>query len=132
MLTCLIFVNILLVSSRSPHFYAAYLCLHMRRNLLYAPYSPPRRISPAQAVDQVGEFEQVSYAEQRPLPAQGHLGIRCDNIRPLRWNRANRTFIYLEQQRHAVAVIPVAYAGQLPPAERMEWMRHAYKTCGCD
>jgi hypothetical protein len=132
MLMGLVFARLLLVYLRATRLCAAYLCLHMRRNLLYAPYSPPRRISPAQAVDQVGEFEQVSYAEQRPLPAQDDLGIRCDNIRPLRWNRANRTFIYLEQQRHAVAVIPVAYAGQLPPAERMEWMRHAYKTCGCD
>ena len=79
----------------------------------------------------MGEFQQVSYAEQRPLPAQDDLGIRYNNVGPLRWNRANRPVIHLEEQRHAVAVIPVANAGQLPAAKRMERMRHTHKTGGC-
>lgn len=94
--------------------------------------SPFRRISLAQAVDQAGELHQVGHAEQSPLPAQDDLRIGCDNIRPLRRNRANCPIIHLEQQRHTEAVIPVAYAGQLAPAEGMERMRHTYKTCGCD
>jgi hypothetical protein len=90
------------------------------------------RISPAQAVDQAGELHQVGHAELRPLAAQDDLRNGCDNIRPLRRNRANGPITHLEQQRHAEAVIPVAYADQLAPAEGMERVRHTYKTCGCD
>jgi len=101
------------------------------RICLTPPSSPLRRSSPAQAVNQAGELQQVGHTEQRPLPAEDDLGIGRNNIRPLRWNRANCTIIHLEQERPAKTVVPVPCTDQLPPAEWMERMRHTHKTGGC-
>ena len=104
----------------------------MRRNLPYEPFSPLRLIAPAQPSHKAGEFQQIAHAEQRPLSAHDDFGIGRYNIRPLRRNRANRPIIEFEQQPHPKAVVSLAYASQLPSAERMKRMRHAHKTCGCD
>jgi len=82
----------------------------MRHNLPYAPLSPPRRIAPAEPIHQAGEFQQVRDPEQRPLPAQNDLGIRSNNVRPLRPNRANSPVVGLQQQGHPIAVVPLPYA----------------------
>ena len=57
-------------SSRHHYSIAAYFYLHLRRNLPYSSFSPPRRIAPAESIHQAGEFQLVRDAEQRPLPAQ--------------------------------------------------------------
>lgn len=70
-----------------------------------------QQIAPDEPIHQAGKFQQVRYAEKRPLPAQNEFGIRRNNIRPLRPNRADCPIAGLQQQRHPVAVIPFAHAG---------------------
>jgi hypothetical protein len=45
-------------------------------------------------------------------------------------NGANGFTIDLQQQGHSIAVLPLAQARQLPPAERMERMRDTHKAEG--
>jgi hypothetical protein len=97
-------------SSRHHYSIAAYFYLHLRRNLPYASFSPPRRIAPAESIHQAGEFQQVRDAEQRPLPAQDDLGIGSNNVPPLRPNRANSPLVGLQQQSDPIAVVPLPYA----------------------
>jgi hypothetical protein len=42
---------------------AAYLPLHMRRNLPYRSFSSPRQIASFEAIHQAREFQQVNYAK---------------------------------------------------------------------
>ncbi len=111
---------------------AAYFHLRSRRILPCISSVPLRQIVPTEPIHQADKFQQVRYAEKRPLPAQDDLGIGSNNVRPLRGNRANRPLVGLERQGHPIAVVPLAYARQLPSVERMKGMRHAHKTCCCD
>ena len=111
---------------------AAYLSLHMRRNLPYTSFAPLRQIASAESINQMSQFQQVHNAEQRPLFTQDDLGIWSDNVRPLRRNRANAVIVNLQQQSHPITVVPLAHTSQLPSAERVERMRDAHKTHRCD
>ena len=106
-----------------------YVCgeIHLTRHS-----SPPRPIVAAETINQLGEFQQVRRAEQRSTPAQNDLGIGRYNIRPLRPNCVDHSIVALQQQRLPIAVVTLTYAGELLPAERMEGMRYAHKTCGCN
>ncbi len=50
----------------------------------------------------------------------------------MRRDRANGYIIDTEQKTLSIAVVPLAYARELPAAERMERMRYPHKTRGCD
>ena len=64
--------------------------------------------------------------------AYDDLRVRSNEIRPLRRNRADGCIIDLQQKTSSIAVVPFTYASDLLAAERMERMRDAYKTRGCD
>lgn len=66
------------------------------------------------------------------MSTHGNLRIDCDDVSPSRRNGANGFIIDLQQQGHSIAVISLAHARQLPPAERMERMRDAHKARSCD
>jgi hypothetical protein len=80
--------------------------------------------------NQVRELHQVRHSEQRsPLP-EHVLGIRCDDVGPLRQDRANALGVDLQQKALAVPVVPFSDANELTSAERMKRMRHANKMRG--
>ncbi len=56
------------------------------------------------------------------------LWIRRNAIRPLWRDRANRYIIDTDQKALSIAVVPLAYARELPAAEWMERMRYPHKT----
>jgi hypothetical protein len=85
----------------------------------------------AQVLDETNEFQQIRQAKERPLPTDDNLWVRCHAIRPLRRNSADGYLIDLQQKPLAIPGIPLADACQLPPVERMEWVRDAYKTRRC-
>jgi hypothetical protein len=92
----------------------------------------PLRITAPQLRDQLGEFQQIGHAEERPLRTDEDLRIRRYEICPLRWNRAGRHLINVQQEPSAISGIPLAHARELLAAERMEWVRDAHKTRRCD
>ena len=104
--------------------YAAEFTLHLL-GLLH-------RLPSTQLLDQPGEFHQIRQAEQRTLFPYDELRVRCHEICPLRWNRADGCLIDLQQEPSAIPVVPLAYARELLAAEGMEWMRDAHKTRRCD
>jgi len=87
-----------------------------------------QRVASAESLYQSSELHQVRNAEERALPTQGDLRLRSNEVRPLRWNRANAAPIDIEQKAPAIAVEPLAYADQLPPGQWMVWMRHTHKA----
>jgi hypothetical protein len=90
------------------------------------------RITSAKLLYQPGEFQQIRHAEERTPLADDNLRIRRDEIRPLRWNRADSRIIDAQQEPSARTVVPLAHAHKLLAAERMEWVRDAYKTRHCN
>ena len=82
-------------------------------------------------LDQAGEFQQISHAEERLLSTDNDLRIRRHDIRPLRRHRTDGRLINVQQEPPAISGVPLAYARQLLAAERMEWVRDAYKTRRC-
>ena len=64
--------------------------------------------------------------------AHDDLRVRSYEIRPLRWNRADGRIIDLQQETSSISVVPFAYTNEILAAERMERMRDAHKTRGCD
>ena len=82
--------------------------------------------------DEAGQFEEVREAHERTPFAHRNLQLGGNQVRPLRRHGANGQLINLQQEPLAVAVEALAYADQLPPAERMERMRDAYKACRSD
>jgi hypothetical protein len=66
------------------------------------------------------------------MPTHDDLWIRRNEIRPLWRDRANGYIIDPDQKALSIAVVPLAYARELPAAERMERMRYPHKTRGCD
>ena len=99
---------------------------------LHGIFSSPAQIPLAEPVYQASEFQQVHHAEWRTVSTHGDLRINSDDVSPLRRNGANGFIIDLQQQGDSIAVVPLAYAGQLPSAERMKRMRDAHKARGCD
>jgi len=84
----------------------------------------------AEIGNQLREFHQVCDPEDRSGLPDGDRGIRHDDVRPLRRDGADSRGIDLQQEPLAVPVVPFADAGELPPAERVERMRYAYKMRG--
>ena len=74
------------------------------------------------------EIEQIRQAEERTVLAHDDFRIRGGKIGPLRQNRADCHLINLQQQTLAMNVIALAYADELPAAQRMKWVRDAHKT----
>jgi hypothetical protein len=74
---------------------AAYLSLHMRRNLPYAlSFTSPTPMS-TEPIDQIGEFQQVRHAEYCSLPTQGNFWIGSKLVRPLRPNYVDQPVVAL-------------------------------------
>ena len=90
------------------------------------------RITSAKLIYQPYEFQQIRHAEERTPLADDNLRIRRDEIRPLRWNRADSRIIDAQQEPSAITVVPLAHARKLLAAERMEWVRDAHKTRHCN
>ncbi|MGC2517571.1 MAG: hypothetical protein WA373_00475 [Burkholderiales bacterium] len=86
------------------------------------------RITLAELICQAFEFQQIRHTEKRTILAYDDLRIGSNEIRPLRRNRADRGIIDPDQEASSVTVVSLANASDLPPAERMEWMRDAHKT----
>src|SRR5687767_1238164 len=68
------------------------------------------RTPAAKLLDQPCEFQQIRYAEERTLLADDELRVRSNEIRPLRWNRADSNIIDAQQETSAITVVPLAYA----------------------
>ena len=84
----------------------------------------------AELGNQLRELHQVGDSEDRSALPDGDRGIGHDDVRPLRRDGADSPGIDLQQEPLAVPVIPFADAGELPPAERVERVRYAYKMRG--
>jgi len=74
------------------------------------------------------EIEQIRQAEERTVLAYDDFRIRDGKIGPLRQNRADCHLINLQQQTLAVNVVALAYADELPAAQRMKRVRDARKA----
>ena len=83
-------------------------------------------IPSSQLLNQSGELPQIRHAEERPLLANDKLRVRCHEIRPLRWNRADGRLIDVQYEPSAIPVVPFAHARELLAAEGMEWVRDAH------
>lgn len=81
-----------------------------------------------QSLHELGKLQQIRQPQQRTTASDDDLGIGRDNVGPLPRHRANDIFVYAEQEPRAVPIVPFADAHELPPAERVERMRHAHKT----
>ena len=86
------------------------------------------RMTVAELIYQAFELQHLRHAKERTILAHDDLRIGGNEIRPLRRNRANGDIIDPEQETSSVTVVSLAYASELPAAERMEWMRDAHKT----
>ncbi|HEX3680185.1 MAG TPA: hypothetical protein VHU90_10730, partial [Galbitalea sp.] len=84
----------------------------------------------AEVRDQLRQLHQVGDSGDGSALPDGDRGIGCDNVRPLRRDGANSPGIDLQQEPLAVPVVPLADAGELPPAEWVERMRYAHKMRG--
>jgi hypothetical protein len=74
------------------------------------------------------QLHQVREPKQRASATQDDLRIGGGEVGPLRWYRADRLLIDLQQQPLAIAVVPLTHAEQQQPALRMERMRYSNKT----
>jgi len=81
-----------------------------------------------EAGHQVGESEQIGDPEQPSAVAEDDLGIGRDRVGPLRRYRAKAILVDAQQQADAVPVVPLTHADELASDERVERVRHAYKT----
>jgi hypothetical protein len=106
---------------------AASLCLHERRSLADTSLASTDAVSAGKASHEAGKVDEVREAQEGTPLAQEDLQIGGDKVCPLRWYRADGRLIDLQQQPFAVAVVALADAGELPPAEGMERMGYAYK-----
>ena len=80
---------------------------------------------------QSGKLQKIRHPEECATLADDDLGIGRDDIRPLPRYRADAIVVDAQQEPRAVPVVPLAYADQLPPAERVERVRHSHKTRRC-
>jgi hypothetical protein len=81
-----------------------------------------------QSVHQFSEPYQICDPEDRAALAKRDLRIGRHDIRPPRQHRAYGLVVDAEQKPRPVPVVPLAHADKLPPAEWVEWVRHAHKT----
>ena len=78
---------------------------------------------------QVGQLQKICDANERPALADDDLWVGCDDVRPLPRHRAHAFIVDAQQEPRAVPVVPLTDADELLAAERVERVRHAYKTC---
>lgn len=93
---------------------------------------PITPIGPALLFDEpryeVGKVQQITNSEQRATLADHDLWIGCDHIGPLPWHRADVVVVHAQQEPRPVPVVSLADADELPSAERVKWVGHAYKV----
>ena len=78
------------------------------------------------------ELHQVCDAEERTFLAEHNLRIKDNKVCPLPWNGANSLIVDLQQEPHAVSVVPLAHTDELLPAEWMERVRYPHKALRSD
>jgi hypothetical protein len=78
--------------------------------------------------DQVGKLQQISNSERRATLADHDLWIGRNHVGPLPWHRVNVVLVNAQQEPRPVPVVSLADAGELPSAERVKWVGHAYKV----
>ena len=80
-----------------------------------------------QPLHQFRELQKIGHPDNGPPLPQGGLRIERCFVGPLRWHRANYLVVDLQEQPRTVPVVALADTGKLPPAERMERVRHTDK-----
>ena len=85
-----------------------------------------------QPLYEFGELQQIRHSQERTPASDDDLGIGRDNVGPLPRHRANDIFVHAEQEPRAVPIVSFADAHELPPAQRVERVRHPHKTRCCD
>ena len=85
------------------------------------------RVASTEAIHESCEFHQVCDAEERATLADDDLGMRRNEVRPLPRNRANGLIVDLQQEPHAVSVVPLTHADESSSAQWMEWMCYTHK-----
>lgn len=88
-------------------------------------------VLPGDALDQVGELEEISNPRNGLSAADHDLRIRRDEVRPLRRHRADSILVNAKQQPHPVGAVPPGHADKLLAAQGMERMRHTHKRRCC-
>ena len=78
---------------------------------------------------QLGKLQKICDANEPAALADDDLWVGSDDVRPLPRHRAHAFIIDAQQEPRAVPVVPLADADELLPAEWVERVRHAYKTC---
>jgi len=82
----------------------------------------------AELIYESSKFHQIHHAEERTVPAYNDFRVRSNPVRPLRRNRTDGFVIDPQQESSSIAVVPLAHAGKLFAAERMEWVCDAHKA----
>jgi hypothetical protein len=100
----------------------------MRHNLIYVSAETLTASLAGKLLDKACELQQVHDAKERPSPPHDHVGIRRDDIGPLRRNRPNGRIVDPQQEPLAVAVVPCADVLESLSAERMEGVGYAHKV----
>jgi hypothetical protein len=77
---------------------------------------------------QVGKSQEIGNPDQRATLADDDLWIGWDDVGPLPRHRVNVILVDAQKQPRPVPVVPLADADELPSAERVERVGHAYKT----
>ena len=88
----------------------------------------PTRLSD-ESRHQVGKLQKICDANERAALADDDLWVGRDVVRPLPRHRAHAFIVDAQQEPRAVPIVPLADADELSPAERVERVGHAYKTC---
>jgi hypothetical protein len=80
---------------------------------------------------EVGELQKICDADERSGLADDDIWVGRDDVRPLPRHRAHAFFVGAQQKPRAIAIVPLAYADELSPAERVKRVRHPHKTRRC-
>jgi hypothetical protein len=110
----------------------------MRRNLIYirgiitfTPVARSRSHSPEEILHQIAELHPVGEAQQQTPFTHHDFRIRTCKIGPSHRNRPNLAAIGLQQKSLAIAIVPLAYAAQLPLEQWVKRVRDAHKLFIC-
>ena len=117
------------------HFGSARVPRWKRRNCAYEcgifRFTPRWRALLDESLHQLGELHEISHPHNPPAIAHRDLEIGRHDVRPLQRHRAHGGLVDLEQEPRTVPVVPLPDADKLPPAERVERVRHPYKMRRC-
>jgi len=81
-----------------------------------------------EARHQIGKLQEIGKPDQRTTFADDDLWVGRDDVGPLPRHRADVILVDAQQQPHPVPVVPLAYADELPSAERVEGVGHPHKA----